>query len=136
MLPKHRLTAGALVRNENNHILLVKHPKRGWELPGGHVEEGESITNALKREVMEESGVEIEIGPFCGISQDVNKAICHTWWLARATTSKLKTSEESIEVKFVTEEDAITMMAREDFKKELKRLLIPQLHPFYLVFYG
>ncbi|WP_428848688.1 NUDIX hydrolase [Shouchella clausii] len=95
-----------------------------------------SITNALKREVMEESGVEIEIGPFCGISQDVNKAICHTWWLARATTSKLKTSEESIEVKFVTEEDAITMMAREDFKKELKRLLIPQLHPFYLVFYG
>ncbi|WP_341604557.1 NUDIX hydrolase [Shouchella clausii] len=94
------------------------------------------MTNALKREVMEESGVEIEIGPFCGISQDVNKAICHTWWLARATTSKLKTSEESIEVKFVTEEDAITMMAREDFKKELKRLLIPQLHPFYLVFYG
>lgn len=69
------------------------------ELPGGHVEEGESITNALMRGVVEESGVQIEISHFCGISQDVNKAICHTWWLARDTTSELKTSEESIEVK-------------------------------------
>ncbi|MCY1104605.1 hypothetical protein [Shouchella clausii] len=83
-----------------------------------------------------QSGVEIEIGHFCGISQDVNKAICHIWWLAMAKTSELKTSEESIQVKFVKEEDAITMITREDFKKELKRLLIPQPHPFYLVFYG
>lgn len=30
MLAKHRLTAGALVRNDNNDILLVKHPQRGW----------------------------------------------------------------------------------------------------------
>ncbi len=33
-----------------------------WEFPGGKVEAGESLTNALTREILEELGVKIEIG--------------------------------------------------------------------------
>ena len=79
MLPRHRLTAGALVRNEKMEVLIIKSPIRGWELPGGHVEEGETIEDTLKREVKEETGLEIDIEKFCGISQDVNNSICNTW---------------------------------------------------------
>ena len=35
---------------------MVKHPERGWEFPGGHVEEGEHPEQALHRELMEEVG--------------------------------------------------------------------------------
>ncbi len=42
----------------DDKILLVKHKNRGWELPGGHIEENESIENALKRELYEEAGVQ------------------------------------------------------------------------------
>lgn len=37
-------------------ILMVQHPERGWEFPGGHIEEGETAEDALLREMMEEVG--------------------------------------------------------------------------------
>ena len=57
--PKHILVVSCLVRNAQQQILLVKHYKRGWELPQGRVEEGEALNEALHREVREETGVEI-----------------------------------------------------------------------------
>ncbi|MBL6882113.1 MAG: NUDIX hydrolase [Candidatus Poseidoniaceae archaeon] len=38
------------------NILMVRHPDRGWEFPGGHVEEGETPEDALMRELQEEVG--------------------------------------------------------------------------------
>ena len=53
-------------------ILLVKRaaePGAGkWSIPGGSVEIGESLEVALKREVMEETGLDIEVGDLVGVS--------------------------------------------------------------------
>ena len=55
---------------ENDAVLLVKRakaPLKGkWNLPGGKVEEGESNTEAIAREIMEETGLTITADSYLG----------------------------------------------------------------------
>jgi len=54
------LTLGvrAIVLNESGQALLVRHTYMpGWHLPGGAVNKGESVLEAVKRELMEETGI-------------------------------------------------------------------------------
>lgn len=48
----------AIVINSEKQILLVKHTyKKGWHLPGGALKYGETLSEAMKRELQEETGV-------------------------------------------------------------------------------
>lgn len=57
---KHNLSAGGVVISSNNHIVLVNQHGNSWSLPKGHVEEGEEEIDAAKREIYEETGIEID----------------------------------------------------------------------------
>ncbi len=52
---------GIITREKDHAILLVKHPERGWELPGGHLEQGENPLQCLEREVKEETGLHLSV---------------------------------------------------------------------------
>jgi ADP-ribose pyrophosphatase YjhB (NUDIX family) len=41
------------------NLVIVKHSKSGWIMPGGHIEEGETIEGALIREVQEETNMKV-----------------------------------------------------------------------------
>ncbi len=68
-----RLTVSAVARREggNGEILLIQRADNAhWGLPGGHVEPGESVAQAAAREVLEETGCEIEVGRLIGVYSD------------------------------------------------------------------
>ena len=47
---------------DGDRFLMVWHPRRnGWEMPGGHVEDGETSAQAASREFLEEAGYRIEV---------------------------------------------------------------------------
>src|SRR5713226_9109322 len=56
-------TVGALIVNNEGKILLAKSHKwfDKYTLPGGHIEVGESMTDAVRREVKEEVGLDVEV---------------------------------------------------------------------------
>ena len=119
----HLVSVAALVTNEKNEILLVKSPWRGWEYPGGLIEPGESFETALKREVREESGVEVEITGFVGICKNVARNIVNIDFTARYTGGSLTTSEESTEVGWFSPEEAMKIITFPLTKKRLTNML-------------
>jgi 8-oxo-dGTP diphosphatase len=58
----HTLGVGVVVINENNQLLVIKEriSTVGYKLPGGHIDDGEMISTAATREVLEETGIEVE----------------------------------------------------------------------------
>ena len=74
---KPRLAVRAVLIHENR-LLLVNawaDPNRDlWCAPGGGVEVGQSLPDNLKREVMEETGLSIKVGPPCLVNEFHNPA--------------------------------------------------------------
>lgn len=119
----HLVSVAALVTNEEEKILLVKSPWRGWEYPGGLIEPGETFQQALHREIREEAGVEVEITGFVGICKNVEKDIVNIDFTCRYVSGELTTSEESTEVIWATPEEAFDLITFPLTKKRLKQML-------------
>jgi 8-oxo-dGTP pyrophosphatase MutT (NUDIX family) len=57
--PESTISAVFLVAFDGDQVLAVRN-ERGWDLPGGHIEPGESAVEALRRETSEEAGATFE----------------------------------------------------------------------------
>ncbi len=61
---KFTASVAAIVENENGEILLLDHvlrPDSGWGIPGGFLGYGEQPAEAVRRELIEETGLELEM---------------------------------------------------------------------------
>ncbi|RLI93992.1 MAG: hypothetical protein DRO90_02530 [Candidatus Altiarchaeales archaeon] len=71
-----RLTVDAVIL-KNNSIILVKRKNPPfedmWALPGGFVEYGETVENAILREVKEETGLDVKIDRIVGVYSDPDR---------------------------------------------------------------
>ena len=69
-LQVHFVSAAGLVYKEDK-VLLIRSERRGWEFPGGIVEQGESVLDGLRREIFEESGIIAEPEYLTGVYQNL-----------------------------------------------------------------
>jgi 8-oxo-dGTP diphosphatase len=67
-----RMAVGAVILNEAGDVLLVRnrgHGRAHWSLPKGSCEDGESVLHTLKREVKEETGLDVEMQELAFVSE-------------------------------------------------------------------
>ena len=119
----HFVSVAGLVINDSEEVLLVRSPNRGWEYPGGMVESGESLSEALIREIKEETGYDAEIIGFIGICKNIQKDIINIDFACRWVGGELATSEESIDVKWIKKDEVLNYVTFPLTKKRLERML-------------
>jgi len=67
MKPKRTISAGGVVLNGKRQVLIVNQRGNSWSLPKGHVDPGEQLIDAARREIHEEAGVsDVELIHYLG----------------------------------------------------------------------
>ncbi len=126
---------GAIIEDGSGRILLVKHiPERGgfwqgkWICPGGALEPGETIEEGIRREVAEETQVEVELvtplAPFDRIVKTEGRVTLHViyiCYLARLSGGKLQTGSDINEAMWVERERIPDV--RDELHEDTRKLL-------------
>ena len=122
--PQHIVAVSGLISHPDGKILLIQGPRRGWEFPGGQVEEGENLIEAFQREVQEETGVTASIGPLVGIYSNIKTpTILGFGFLGNYVCGELATSTESLETEWVARSSALQRVSNPIIYDRMKDML-------------
>src|SRR5215472_9340033 len=74
--PRHSVSVAAVITDDHGRALLIQRRDNGhWEPPGGLLELGETIEDGLRREVREETGLEIDPVALTGVYKNMTRGI-------------------------------------------------------------
>jgi ADP-ribose pyrophosphatase YjhB (NUDIX family) len=96
---RHSVSVAAVVVDDDGRALLIRRRDNGhWEPPGGVLELDEDITTGLRREVAEETGLDVEPTALTGVYKNMARGIVALVFRCRATGGAPVTSSETAAV--------------------------------------
>ncbi|MFC4558210.1 NUDIX domain-containing protein [Virgibacillus kekensis] len=133
--PQHIVSVCGYITNEKGEVLLVRNEHRAdtMEMPGGQVEEGETLAQAVHREVLEETGAEISLTGVTGIYQNIRRGIICVVFRGKYQSGELRPAVgETSEVIFaeLTKETINSYITKNNFRNRALDAMNPSYIPY------
>jgi len=94
--PRHSVSVAGIITDDHGRALLIQRAdNHRWEPPGGVLELGESIPDGLRREVREETGLDVEPVTLTGVYKNMNRGIVALVFRCKITGGDLATTDEA-----------------------------------------
>ena len=128
------VAVSAVVTNDAREILLHRRSDNElWSVPGGAMELGESISQAVMREVKEETGFAVEVERLVGIYSDPGHIVAYSdgevrqqfsiCFACRVVGGDFAESDESLDVRFFTPADVSRLPMSESVRLRVNHFL-------------
>lgn len=110
--PLHSVSVAGVITGGQGRALLIRRRDTGrWEPPGGVLELGESIHDGLRREVREETGLEVKPLALTGVYKNMKRGIIALVFRCEATGGELTTNTEVTEFRWATSAEVRELVA-------------------------
>ncbi|PKR76863.1 ADP-ribose pyrophosphatase [Halalkalibacillus sediminis] len=133
-MPTHIVAAAGVVEDGEGNILLVNTYNGGWVFPGGQVEIGENLMDAVVREIKEESGIDAEVVSLIGLYSNTGT---HKWYdgvtevptklmsdyVCKLIGGSLTTSEETSDSRWVPKDQVLDFIKTPAIRYRYKKYL-------------
>ncbi|WP_189947994.1 NUDIX hydrolase [Streptomyces alanosinicus] len=128
-MPLHSVSVAGVVVREDGHVLAIRRADNGaWEPPGGVLELDERPEEGAIREVLEETGIHVEVERLTGVYKNMKMGVVALVFRCRAIDGAERTSSESTAVEWLTPDEADKWMS-EVFAVRVRDALDPALTP-------
>lgn len=98
-----KVAAASVIQREGKVLMIRRAGDPGyglWSMPGGYVDRGEVVEEAARREVREETGLEVEIVHLIGLFSEAGHPVVVAAFSAREVGGTLHAGEEALDVGF------------------------------------
>lgn len=104
--PGHTVGALCLIEHDGRLLMLGQRHRRGWTFPGGLLNRGEDAATAVVREVMEETGLVVEVGlPFATVVDPSSRRVDILYWVQADRGPAVRASGEALSAEWVAPAD-------------------------------
>jgi 8-oxo-dGTP diphosphatase len=109
--PKHSVSVAGIVVRDDGRVLVIRRNDNGhWEAPGGVLELGESFEDGVRREVLEETGLEITVERLSGVYKNLANGIVALVYRCRPVAGDTHPTAEAREVRWMTRDQVESSM--------------------------
>ncbi|ETB22579.1 DNA mismatch repair protein MutT [Mycobacterium avium 09-5983] len=110
-MPKHSVSVAGIVVREDGRVLVIRRDDNGhWEAPGGVLELGESFEDGVRREVLEETGLVVEVERLTGVYKNLTHGIVALVYRCRPAGGEPHATAEAREIRWMTKEEVQSAM--------------------------
>ncbi|MFE1438100.1 NUDIX hydrolase [Streptomyces sp. NPDC058739] len=110
--PLHSVSVAGVVVREDGRLLAIRRADNGtWELPGGVLELAETPEAGVAREVLEETGIHVEVDHLTGVYKNTTRGIVALVFRCKPSGGTERTSSESTAVSWLTPDEVTERMS-------------------------